>query len=97
MWNFHSSIALPIESIARQHYNCADRPRTKIYDADFIESGHFVEVMSIILREKTDYEISRSDVDEFMDKCAPYFAKSASEIPQDIAQNLLDEFIVLCG
>ncbi|MBR3016545.1 MAG: hypothetical protein IKH57_05625 [Clostridia bacterium] len=96
MWNFHSSIALPLESIARTHFHSeSERPRTKIYDADFIECGHFVEVMSIILREKTSFENSRTDVDEFIEQSAQYYAKNASQIPQDDANRLFEEFKTL--
>lgn len=38
-WNFHNDIAIPLESDARHYYGDTDRPFTKIYDADAIETG----------------------------------------------------------
>ena len=51
--------------------------------------------MSIILREKTSFENSRTDVDEFIEQSAQYYAKNASQIPQDDANRLFEEFKTL--
>lgn len=91
-WNFHNDIAISLESIARHYYGDIDRPLTKIYDADAIESGNFVEVMIILLREVTHMINDNSVIDDFVRSCAPYLGMRGSEIPKETAQELYDRF-----
>lgn len=91
-WNFHNDIAIPLESIARHYYGDTDRPYTKIYDADAIESGNFVEVMIILLREVTHMVNDNAEIDEFVKSCTPYLGMRGSEIPKETAQELYNRF-----
>ena len=91
-WNFHNDIAIPLESDACQYYGDTGRPLTKIYDADAIESGNFVEVMLILLREATHMINDNTAIDEFVRSCSPYLGMRGSEIPKETAQELYDKF-----
>ena len=91
-WNFHNDIAIPLEHIAKKYYRDMDRPRSKIYDADFIESGNYVEVMIILLRNSTKMNNGLTAIDEFVQSCAPYLGVSGNAIPCHIAQELFDRF-----
>ena len=91
-WNFHNDIAIELERIARSKYCSTERPYTKIYDADSIELGSFVEVMIILLREKTGMENNHTDIEAFVNKCGPYLGKSGNLIPKEIAQKLFNDF-----
>lgn len=94
-WNFHGDVAIQLEGIGRSYYGWTGRPMTKIFDADAIESGSFVECMTLLLREKTSYNWETEGIDEFLDKCAPYFRKSGNSIDREVAQELFDEFTTL--
>ena len=96
-WNFKNDIGLPLESIARRFYHNTDRPFGKIYDSDSIEIGSFVEVMVIMLREKTQYSSEDDEIESFVNKCKLYFGKSGHEIPPETASNLFEEFSDLFG
>ena len=91
-WNFHGDIATALESEATFYFGDIGRPLSKIYDADAIESGRFVEVMIILLREKTNMENDRDDIDQFIRRCALYLGMSGNTIPHEIAQDLFTEF-----
>lgn len=91
-WNFHGDIAIELEGIALRHYRDIKRPLDKIYDADSIEHGNFVEVMSTLLREETGNNNNCDDVDEFVKECGPYLGKSGHAIPKEEAQQLFDRF-----
>lgn len=52
-WNFHNDIAICLEGDTRHYFEDIDRPVMKIYDADSNEICNFVEVMIILLCEKT--------------------------------------------
>ena len=91
-WNFHGDIAVPLENIAKPPFGQIDRPETKIYDADVIETKSFIEVMIILLREKTDMENDCNDVDKFIKDCAVYLETNGNSMPKEIAQNLFDSF-----
>ena len=91
-WNFHNDIAIPLESIAQQFFGDIDRPYTKIYDADAIESGNFVEVMIMLLRSVTHMINDNPEIDDFAKDCAPYLGMRGSEIPKETAQELYDRF-----
>ena len=94
-WNFHNDIAIPLEGDARRHFGDLNRPVTKIYDADCIEHGSFIEVMVSILREKTNYENSQEEIDEFIESCAPYFGKDGYQIDSETAEALYIKFTEL--
>ena len=95
-WNFHNDIALRLEGIARRIYGDLDRPYTKKYDADGIESGgYFAEVMLDLLRVKTEREDNREDISEFIQTLAPYVQKTGYEIPHIESQGLLNKFLEL--
>ena len=91
-WNFHGDIAIELESIACRHYGDIGRPVYKIYDADAIEVGSFIEVMIILLREKTNRRDECPDIDGFVKLCAPYLGMNGNVIPKDKAQELFDRF-----
>ena len=91
-WNFHGDIAIRLENIASQYYGDIGRPVTKIYDADAIEQGYFVEVMIMLLRDQTGRNNEHEDVDEFVRSCAQYLGVSGNNIPNEIAQELFDRF-----
>lgn len=66
-WNFHGYIAIELEGMASRHFKASVRPMTRIYDAaDAIETGCFVEVMIILLRESTNMENDHDDIDRFV-------------------------------
>ena len=92
-WNFHNDIAMALESIARNQFGNVDRPFGKIYDADSIETGCFIEVMIILLRLKSKMEDNNDDITEFVKSCSEYLGESGNDIPNETAQNLLDRFI----
>lgn len=96
-WNFKNDIAMRLEFFARRFYRCTDRPYGKIYDSDSIEMGTFVEVMIIMVRQKIDFSCENDDVEQFVDRCAPYFSKSGHDIEPEIANELFDEFFTLMG
>lgn len=91
-WNFHGDIAIPLEGIASSHYGRIGRPMGTIYDADAIEVSTFVEVMIILLRERTDMSDENDDIDEFVRDCSPYLGMSGNLIPKETAQRLFDRF-----
>lgn len=95
IWNFKNDIGLRVETKARNYFGETDRPKGKIYDSDWIENGHFVEVMIILLRGKTEYELGHEEIDTFIAECATYLGKSANEIPDDDAQAMFNKFIEL--
>ena len=72
-WNFHGDIALPIEMIARRYLGLSGDRRETIFDADAIESEHFVECMSILLRTKSNYSSNNGNLEDFIAECKPYF------------------------
>ena len=94
-WNFHGYIAHSLEGDARRYFKWRDRPFDKIFDADNIEQGHFVEAMIILLRDKTSYTAENDDIESFVEKSAKYFGFSGNSIPPEEAQSLYDEFTEL--
>lgn len=91
-WNFHGDIAISLEHIASHYYGDIGRPVTKIYDADAIEQGNFVEVMIILLREQTGRNNEYKEIEEFVRNCAPYLGVNGNTIPKETAQELFDRF-----
>lgn len=91
-WNFHGDIAIPLEGTASSHYGRIGRPMGTIYDADAIDVGTFVEVMIILLRERTDMADEIEGIDEFVRECSPYLGMSGNLIPKETAQRLFDKF-----
>ena len=91
-WNFHGDIAIPLEGIALRHYGDIMRPFGKIYDADAIEHGSFVEVMMTILREETGMKHGYPEIDNFVNDCAPYIGVSGHAIPKEVAADLFERF-----
>ena len=91
-WNFHVDIAIQLESDANYYFRGFDRPVDKIYDADAIELGRFVEVMIILLREKTNFNNEHDEIDECVTDCAPYLGKSGNSIEPEIANELYVRF-----
>ena len=94
-WNFHNDIALRLEMESRYVFGDKDRPYTKIYDADSIENGKFAEVMIDVLREKTERESGREDIESFIILCTHYVGKGSHQIEKRIAQGLLNRFLEL--
>ncbi len=94
-WNFHNDIALRLEMKARHVFGDEDRPYSKIYDADAIESGQFAEVMIDVLREKTERKNGCEDIDGFIELCSHYIGKSGHQIDHRVAQGLLNKFLEL--
>lgn len=91
-WNFHGDIAIQLEGDARHFFGDIDRPVTKIYDADSIEICNFVEVMIILLREKTRFNNEHEEIDAFVKDCAPYLGISGNSIDPEIADGLYQSF-----
>ena len=91
-WNFHGDIAIPLEGIASSYYGDFGRPLTKIYDADAIESGSFVEVMIALLRAKTEMDNGCHEIERFISECRKYYGVNGNEIPKEEAQILFDTF-----
>lgn len=82
-WNFHSHIALPLETYGKQ---CIGQ---SFYTADEIESGNFVDAMLQILSiEYSDL----SSVNDFIESCSIYSELSANEIPKEKSMELFKEF-----
>lgn len=94
-WNFHGDIAIPLEHNANSFYGGTFRPMNKIYDADAIETGNFVEVMILLLRESTHFSNEYDAIDEFVRECAPYLGKSGNSIDREIAAGLYAKFLEL--
>lgn len=94
-WNFHGDIAIPLEGDARHYFGDIGRPVTKIYDADSIEVCNFVEVMILLLREKTGFNNEHEEIDEFVSECAPYLGVSGNSIEPEIADKLYRRFTQL--
>ncbi len=94
-WNFHNDIAIRLEGDAQEYFRDSGRPVTKIYDADGIENGRFVEVMILLLREKAQFENSIEEIEEFVESCAPYFGKSGNQIDPEKAESLYKRFTEL--
>lgn len=91
-WNFHGDIAIQLERDARYLFGDVDRPVTKIYDADSIEICNFVEVMILLLREKTGFNNEHEEIDEFVRDCAPYLGVSGNSINPEVADRLYQRF-----
>ena len=91
-WNFHGDIAISFESIASRHYGDVGRPTKKIYDADAIEGGCFVEVMMMLLRNRSGMNNEDDGIESFEQECAPYLGKRGNTIPKETAQQLFDRF-----
>ena len=91
-WNFHNDIALVLANIARRHYGEGEFSTTKIYGANAIGLGHYVEVMIEILRDKTNREVNHHDIDQFVKDCAPYLGMREIDIPNEKAQELFERF-----
>lgn len=94
-WNFHGDIAIALEGIASDYFGETGRPFTKIYDADAIEQGAFVEVMSHLLRLKTGYSNDCPEIDDFVSRSKTFLSKTGSQIPPEVSQALFDEFVTL--
>lgn len=91
MDNFHNFIALPLENEARKLLSISDRPVGKIFDADSIEAGYFVEVMITLLHIKNNYAIDPS-IKEFILKYRNYSMVSGNAIEESIAREMYSEF-----
>ena len=91
-WNFHNDVALPLEMCARQFFGCTERSTDKIYDADAIKVSSFVEVMIILLREKTSFDRGNEAVDNFISDCMPYWGKAKDSIESEVADELYTRF-----
>ena len=91
-WNFHGDIAIPMEMTARHYFGLNGNRGESIFDADAIESSHFVECMSIMLRAKSHYSWDNDNVEDFIAECKPYFGLSGHDIPNEVAQRLYDQF-----
>lgn len=85
MWNFQNYIALPLESFAKKIIPEAQ------YTTTDIECGQFTQVMLSII-ERVGIED-----DSFTARCSAYRGKFASQIPEEDAQSLFDEFCSLSG
>lgn len=94
-WNFHGDIALMLETIARNFYQIDSNLQQKIYSADMIEGGTFVEVMICMLREKSCYRQSELEIDRFVKKCKPFLGEGGHSIDPEIAQELFEEFEII--
>lgn len=82
-WNFRGYIAVPLEAYSRRIIGGT-------YDsADAIENGEFVDAMLKILSIEFN---GLEEIKEFVDKCRDYEEKSASQIPNEIAKELFEEF-----
>lgn len=91
-WNFRGDIALPMEMTARRFFDLNGKRGETIFDADAIETGHFIECMSILLRTKSNYMWDNDDMEDFIAECKPFFGVSGHDIPDETAQNLYDRF-----
>ena len=91
-WSFHNDIAIPLEHKAIKYFRDPDSPRLKIYGADFIEGGNYVEVMIILLRNNSKMNGGLKVIDEFVKGCAPYLGVRGSDIPAQVTQELFDWF-----
>ena len=91
-WNFHGDIAIPLETDACMYYGEIGRPNGKIYEADSIEQGTFVETMILLLRESTHNDCENDEVNAFVRECQPFLGKSGHSIPPEIAQQLYYRF-----
>lgn len=90
-YNFHNSIAIPLEIKARNIMGVTDRPVNTIFDADIIESHSFIEVMVLLLRLKSNYVYSNL-IQNFIEKCIPYFYVNGNKIDKTIANQLFKNF-----
>ena len=63
----------------------------RIFTADEIVGGRFIEVMICILRLQSNFMISES-IDEFVDEAGKYFGKTVYDIGNEKSQYLLDKF-----
>lgn len=91
-WNFHGDIALMLETTARNYYQVDPNVSNKIYSADLIEGGCFVEVMICMLREKSCFQNSILEIDDFVKECNPYLGVGGHSINPEVAQALYDRF-----
>lgn len=82
-WNFRGYIALPLEEYGREYSN-----NSRI-TADEIECGQFVHAMLSLLKIKS---VDLKGVPGFVLLCEEYADKPASEIPEDKAKEMFEEF-----
>ncbi len=90
-YNVHGYIAQPLESYARKEFKIGERPNGKIFDADYIESETFAEVIGIILRKKSEY-IYDGEINEFIAKVNKYKLQSLNSIDIFEVKSIFEEF-----
>ena len=91
-WNFHNDISLKLENDARRLFKMESVPREKVFNADGIDTGHFVETMIILLRRTTDYNNYNEEIDNFINKSSKYIGNRANSIPEQEAEDLYATF-----
>lgn len=92
-WNFNANIAMELENIAKDYYKQDEgRPFDKIYDADAIQNGSFIDVMLIMLYAITNYKNNVKDIDNFRQKALKYVLYNPNEIDKFEAENLFTKF-----
>lgn len=77
-WNFHGYVALPLEVYSKE---CKLK-----YNADRIEAGEFISSMIDIMK------IKGCDVSEFQKKYKSFENKSFSDIGEEYAKMIFEEF-----
>ncbi len=87
-WNFHGYIAVPLEHYRREYLGGEEQ------DADCISQGKFAGTMITILKTICG---NTTNVQDFCSRCRKYIGKWASEIPEEDAKELFDEFKELVG
>ncbi len=83
-WNFHGYVALQLENYVKKYVGETYRTAYEI------ENGEFVDVMITVL--KVRYGFDNSDLDEFKSMCNEYYDLPASQIPDEVAKELFEEF-----
>ncbi len=87
-WNFHNDIAITLEHYAMKQFGYYERPFETIFDADAIERSSFVEVMIVLLRERSSMRNDRNDIDEFVEECSKYVGISGNDLDKEKANEL---------
>ncbi len=82
-WNFHNYIAIPLENYFRKYFGTTRRM------ADDIEYGEFVNVMFAIIQHEFG---TLKDLPDFVEMCNDFANLPASQIPNDKAQEIFNEF-----
>lgn len=94
-WNFHDDIAVKLEAMAARDLKSINRNVKRVYDAEVIEQGRFIEVMLVLLMERVLKVSIHEEIDQFARDCRPYAGLNVNVIPKEEVQRLFNTFLKL--